>query len=330
MSILITGGAGYIGSHVVKFLLERQEQVVVVDNLQCGHTNAIDVEHFYRMDIRDREKLDEVFKRHFIDGVIHLAGSSVVAESMANPFEYYHNNVFGTLSLLEAMKSNYVRKLVFSSSAAVYGQPQKTPILETDETRPVNVYGETKLAMEKMMRWYDQVYGLKYASLRYFNAAGAHSTGTIGEDHRPETHLIPLVLQVALGLREEISVFGNQHDTKDGTCIRDYIHVMDLAEAHLKAFNYLREGHESDIFNLGNGQGSSVLEVVEAAEKVTGQIIPMEILAERPGDPGILIASPAKACSVLGWKPKYQDLKSIIEDAWRWHVGHPEGYGSPI
>lgn len=326
MSILITGGAGYIGSHTVKYFQEQNEEIIVVDNLQSGHEESINVDHFYKIDIRDKEKLDKVFKEHNIEAVIHFAANSLVGDSMENPYEYYHNNVYGMLCLLDVMKENKVNKIVFSSTAATYGEPKSIPILESDENNPTNTYGETKLAMEKMMKWFDQAYGTKYVSLRYFNAAGAHESGTIGEDHHPETHLIPLILQVPLGKRDKIYMFGDDYPTEDGTCIRDYIHVMDLASAHYKALEYLRKENDSDIFNLGNGNGYSVKEVIETTRKVTGHPIPAEVKGRRAGDPAVLIASSDKAKSILGWKPQFDSLEKIIEDAWNWHKNNPNGY----
>lgn len=327
MAILITGGLGYIGSHAVKYFQEKKEEVIVVDNLQSGHEKSADVDFLYTIDIRDKEKLHEVFKNHKIDAVIHFAANSLVGESMMKPYEYYHNNVYGMMCLLDVMKENNVKKIVFSSTAATYGEPKSVPVLESDETNPTNTYGETKLAMEKMMKWFDNAYGIKYVSLRYFNAAGAHETGTIGEDHNPESHLIPLILQVPLGKREKISVFGDDYNTADGTCVRDYIHVMDLASAHYRAYEYLKKGNDSNIFNLGNGNGYSVNEVIEVARRVTGHAIPAEIKERRAGDPAVLIASSEKAQRILGWKPEYNELERIISDAWNWHSKNPGGYG---
>jgi len=326
VTILITGGAGYIGSHTVEYFQEQNEDVIVVDNLQSGHEKSIQVDYFHKIDIRDKDALDKVFKTNNIKAVIHFAANSLVGESMEKPYEYYHNNVYGMLCLLDVMKENNVNKIVFSSTAATYGEPEQIPILEEDVTNPTNTYGETKLAMEKMMKWFDQAYGIKYVSLRYFNAAGAHESGLIGEDHHPETHLIPLILQVPLGKRDQIYIFGDDYPTDDGTCIRDYIHVMDLASAHYKALEYLRKGNGSDIFNLGNGNGYSVKEVIETSRKVTGHPILAEVQARRAGDPAILIASSEKAKSVLGWKPRYDSLEKIMGDAWRWHKNNPDGY----
>ena len=326
MSILIIGGAGYIGSHTVKYFQNKHEEIIVIDKLQSGHEAAIDVNYFYRVDIRDKEGLAKVFTNHNIEAVIHFAANSLVAESMMKPYEYYYNNVYGLLCLLDVMKDNSVNRIIFSSSAAIYGEPKSIPIRESDEKNPTNPYGETKLAMEKMMKWFDQAYGIKYVSLRYFNAAGAFETGEIGEDHYPETHLIPLVLQVPLGKRDMIYIFGEDYQTEDGTCVRDYIHVMDLASAHYKALEYLRKGKASNAFNLGNGNGYSVKEVIETAREVTGHPIPVEVKERRVGDPAILVASFEKATNILGWKPQFDSLYKIIEDAWNWHKNNPEGY----
>ncbi|QCR31891.1 UDP-glucose 4-epimerase GalE [Lysinibacillus sp. SGAir0095] len=326
MSILITGGAGYIGSHTVKYFLEKNEDIVVVDNLQSGYIYSIDVEHIYEVDLRDKVALDRVFKTHKIEAVIHFAANSLVGESMEKPYEYYHNNVYGMMCLLDIMKENDVNRIVFSSTAATYGEPKNIPLLEDNETNPTNTYGETKLAMEKMMKWFETGYGMKYVSLRYFNAAGAHESGCIGENHDPETHLIPLILQVPLGKRDRVYMFGDDYPTDDGTCIRDYIHVMDLASAHYLALEYLRKGNPSDIINLGNGNGYSVKEVIDVARSVTNHPIPAEVQARRAGDPAVLIASSEKAKKVLGWKPQFASLEKIITDAWNWHKHHPNGY----
>lgn len=328
MSVLVPGGAGYIGSHIVRALIDRGEDVVVIDNLENGHRQAVhDKARFYEGDIRDREFLDRVLDAEKdIDAVIHFAANSLVGESMTKPLKYYDNNVNGTRILLEALRDHGIRNVVFSSTAATYGEPERVPILETDRTEPTNPYGETKLAMEKMFKWVDKADGLKYVSLRYFNACGADASGEIGEDHHPESHLIPLILQVPLGKRESISIYGDDYPTPDGTCIRDYIHVTDLADAHLKAVDYLRNGNESDIFNLGNGVGFSVKEVVDTARKVTGHEIPATIEARRAGDPAQLIASSDKAKKVLGWNPQHDSLEEIISSAWTWHKGHPNGY----
>lgn len=329
MSVLVLGGAGYIGSHTVYELIDSGEDVVVADDLLTGFREAVHPKaKFYRGDIRDRAFIDSVFDRESIDGVIHFAAFSQVGESMTKPLKYYNNNLCGTETLLESMVAHGVDKIVFSSTAATYGEPERIPILETDRTVPTNTYGETKLSMEKMFHWTGQAHDLRYVSLRYFNACGAHPDGRIGEAHNPETHLIPLILQVPLGQRDHIAIFGTDYDTPDGTCVRDYIHVSDLAQAHIRALRYLRDGGKSDIFNLGNGVGFSVREVIETARKVTGHPIPATEEARRAGDPSTLIASSAKAKDILGWDPKYADLETIIRTAWKWHQSHPDGYGS--
>lgn len=327
MAILVTGGAGYIGSHTVAELLDRGEEVVVIDSLETGHREALLGGKLYEGDLRDKALLKKLFSENDIDAVIHFAANSLVGESMKDPVKYYDNNVYGTLCLLEAMNEAGVKKIVFSSTAATYGEPEKVPIDENDRTQPTNVYGETKLMMERMMSWFDKVLGIKYVSLRYFNAAGSHASGKIGEDHRPESHLIPLVLMTALKQREHISVFGDDYPTADGTCIRDYIHVSDLADAHMRAVDYLRRGEDSNVFNLGNGLGFSVKEVIETSKQVTGVDIPVVMEARRPGDPAVLVASSEKARNVLGWNPSRNKLEDIIESAWRWHNSHPQGYG---
>lgn len=327
MAILVLGGAGYIGSHTVIELIDSGSDVVIIDNLETGHMEAVHPKaRFYKGDIRDRAFLDSVFEKEEIEAVIHFAANSLVGESMVNPLKYYDNNLCGTKVLLESMLSHDIKKIVFSSTAATYGEPERIPILETDKTEPTNTYGETKLSMEKMFKWTDKAHGLKYVSLRYFNACGAHESGKIGEAHNPETHLIPLILQVPLGKREAINVFGSDYDTKDGTCVRDYIHVTDLAQAHILAVKYLMEGNESNIFNLGNGIGFTVNEVIEAAKEVVGKEIKVVMADRRAGDPAKLIASSDKAKAVLGWKPEHADLKHIIETAWNWHSNHPNGY----
>lgn len=326
MAVLVTGGAGYIGSHTVAELIALGEEVVVVDSLETGHRDSLLGGTLEVGDIRDSQFMDTVFKKHSIESVIHFAAYSLVGESMSNPVKYYDNNVHGTLVLLNTMQEHGVKRIVFSSTAATYGEPERTPIEESDVTNPTNVYGETKLTMERMMRWFDVTHGIKYVALRYFNAAGAHESGLIGEDHRPESHLVPLILHTAQGKREEIAVFGNDYPTPDGTCIRDYIHVSDLADAHVLAVKYLREGGASDVFNLGNGQGFSVLEVIQTVEQVTGRSINAAIRERRAGDPAVLIASADKAKRVLGWKPKRERLEQIVESAWRWHESRPDGY----
>ncbi len=327
MTILVLGGAGYIGSHTVYELIDNGEDVVIIDNLLTGHEEAVHPKaRFYKGDIRDKEFLDSVFKKEKIDAVIHFAASSLVGESMEKPLKYYDNNLCGTKILLDSMVEHGIDKIVFSSTAAVYGEPERIPILETDKTEPTNTYGETKLSMEKMFKWVGKAHGLRYVSLRYFNACGAHVSGKIGEDHNPESHLIPLILQVPNGKREFISIFGEDYQTKDGTCIRDYIHVTDLAQAHILAVKYLQNGGKSDIFNLGNGIGFSVKEVIETARKVTQNAIPAKVTPRRTGDPAKLIASSDKAKKVLGWKPQHAELDEIISTAWNWHKNHPDGF----
>lgn len=328
MAILVCGGAGYIGSHAVARLIEKDKDVIVLDNLQKGHISALwKGAKFYQGDLRDEKILDEIFTENSVEAVLHFAADSLVGESVEKPFKYYENNVFGSLSLLKAMNKYKVDKIVFSSTAATYGEPENIPIIESDKTEPTNPYGESKLAVEKLLKWTENAYGIKHVILRYFNVAGAHESGLIGEDHRPETHLIPLILQVALGKREKIYIFGDDYDTKDGTCIRDYIHVMDLVEAHLLALDKLCRDETSAVYNLGNGNGFSVKEVVEAVRKVTSHSIPAEIKARRSGDPAKLVASSEKAVKELGWKPKYNKLEQVIESAWKWHSNNVEGYG---
>ncbi len=327
MAILVCGGAGYIGSHVVYQLVSKGEEVVIVDNLQTGHRKAINsAAKFYEGDIRNYDILEKIFTENKIEAVMHFAANSLVGESVQNPLKYFNNNVYGMQILLESMVKFGVNKIVFSSTAATYGEPEKVPIEENDKTEPTNPYGESKLIMERMMKWVSRANDLRFVSLRYFNAAGALEDGSIGEDHKPETHLIPLILQVPLGKRDHITIFGDDYPTPDGTCLRDYIHVIDLADAHILALNYLREGGESNIFNLGNGQGFSVKEVIVAAEKVTGQSIKTEIGARRTGDPAQLIASSKKARKVLKWNPQFANVEKIIETAWTWHKKHPNGY----
>ncbi|GAB6170225.1 UDP-glucose 4-epimerase GalE [Clostridium carnis] len=325
--ILVCGGAGYIGSHTVYQLIDKGEDIVIVDNLETGHKEAIHPKaKFYNVDIRNEKDLDRVFKENNITEVIHFAANSLVGESMTNPLKYYNNNVHGTEVLLKVMVANDVKKIVFSSTAATYGEAKRMPIVESDKTEPTNAYGETKLAMEKMMKWANIAHGVNYISLRYFNVAGAHVSGKIGEDHNPETHLVPLILQVPLGKREFISIFGDDYDTEDGTCIRDYIHVIDLANAHILAVEKLRKDNQSGIYNLGNGNGFSVKEMIEAARKVTGHSIPAKVCERRSGDPAKLIASAEKAKKELGWEADYTNIEDIIKDAWNWHKNNPKGF----
>lgn len=326
MSILVTGGAGYIGSHCVATLVDRGIDVVVVDDLSKGHKAALKGGRFYQGSVADKDFLNEVFTEESIEAVIHFAAYSLVGESMQIPEQYFRNNVTAGLSLIETMIEHKVPYLVFSSTAATFGEPERVPIEENDRQIPTNPYGESKLIVEHMLKWCDQAHGLKYCALRYFNVAGARADGSIGEDHRPETHLIPIILQVAQGKREKLSLFGTDYPTKDGTCIRDYIHVDDLIDAHILALDYLRAGNPSTAFNLGNGQGFSNREIMEAARRVTGHPIPVSEEGRRPGDPAILIASSQKAMDVLGWRPKYTNIEDIIATAWNWHFTHPNGY----
>lgn len=328
MAILVLGGAGYIGSHTALALLNAGREVVVADSLKTGFRAAVPpAARFYKGDIRDRSFCDSLFEREQIDGVIHFAASSLVGESMTAPLQYYDNNLGGTRVLLESMTAHGVRDIVFSSSAAVYGEPERVPIFETDRTLPTNCYGDTKLAMERMMKWAASAHGLRYAALRYFNACGAQPGGSMGEAHDPETHLIPLLLQVANGRRKQIFIFGDDYPTPDGTCIRDYVHVCDLAQAHILALDYLAAGGESGAFNLGSGAGFSVKQVLEEARRVTGHPIPAKIRPRREGDPARLVASADRARTVLGWAPEYGDLRTILQTAWDWHSAHPDGYG---
>ncbi|GAA4077500.1 UDP-glucose 4-epimerase GalE [Amphibacillus indicireducens] len=327
MKILVLGGAGYIGSHAVYQLIEQNHQVVVIDNLSTGHKDALHPDAtFYLGDIRDLDFLRTVFKSEQIDAVIHFAANSLVGESMEKPLMYFDNNVYGTQVVLQAMVEFNVKSIVFSSTAATYGEPESVPITENMPTQPTSTYGETKLTMEKMMRWCQEAHGIQYVSLRYFNVAGAREDAQIGEDHDPETHLIPIVLQVALGKREFITIFGDDYPTEDGTCIRDYIHVEDLIDAHIRAVQYLRDGGKSQIFNLGSSTGFSVKEIIDVARRVTGHPIPEKMGQRRAGDPSTLIASSEKAARILNWEPERTEINRIITDAWRWHQHHPDGY----
>ena len=328
MSVLVLGGAGYIGSHTVDRLVEAEKDVVVVDSLVTGHLAAVRKEaKFYQGDLADKDFMRKVFTENpDIDAVIHFAAFSLVAESMKDPLKYFDNNTAGMVKLLEVMNEFDVKYIVFSSTAATYGIPEKMPIYEDDPQLPINPYGESKLMMEKIMRWADEAYGIKFVALRYFNVAGAKPDGSIGEDHHPETHLLPIVLQVAMGEREKLQIFGDDYNTPDGTNVRDYVHPFDLADAHILAVDYLRNGNESSAFNLGSSTGFSNLEIVKAAREVTGKEIPAEIAARRGGDPDTLIAASEKARKVLGWKPEFDDIHKIIETAWKWHTTHPQGY----
>lgn len=327
MSVLVLGGAGYIGSHATSKLIENGYDVIVIDNLQTGHKEAIcEGAKFYEGDIRDIDFLRGVFSKEKIQGIMHFAANSLVGESMTNPIKYFNNNVHGAEILLSAMNEFDIKYIVFSSTAATYGEPKQIPITEDTETCPTNPYGESKLMMEKMMKWCDKAYGTKYVALRYFNVAGAKETGKIGEDHSPETHLIPLVLQVPLGKRDAITIYGDDYDTEDGTCVRDYIHIEDLVDAHILALEYLFNKNTSNVFNLGSNNGFSVKEIIEVARKVTGHPIPAVLGERRAGDPSKLVASSAKAREILGWSPKKTSVEKIIQDAWNWHKNNPNGF----
>jgi UDP-glucose 4-epimerase len=325
MAILVTGGAGYIGSVMVELLRVRGETVVVLDNLSRGHRAAVDASvPFYEGNIGDRTLVKRICAEHQVNACIHFAAVAYVGESVTEPQRYFDNNVAQAIGLLEALLASQVRRLVFSSTCATYGEPVRVPIDETHPQQPTNPYGWSKLMVEKILAAYDHAYALKYVALRYFNACGALSNR--GEDHSPETHIIPNVLLTALGQVPQVSVFGSDYPTPDGTAIRDYIHVADLGTAHLLALEHLRRGGQSDCINLGNGQGYSVMEVIEAARRVTGQPIAVKLEPRRPGDPSRLVADAAKARAVLGWQPEYPDLETILRSAWDWHQTHPHGY----
>lgn len=326
MSILVTGGAGYIGSHCVEALISRGSDVVVADNLSKGHKEAVKNAKLYVGDINDKVFLDDLFDKEDIEAVIHFAAFSLVGESMKEPGKYFSNNLGGSVCLLDAMRRHDVNYIVFSSTAATYGEPKTTPITEDMETLPTNPYGESKLMVEKSLKWFNCAHDIKYAALRYFNVAGASESGDIGEDHQPETHIIPIVLQTALGKRDFVSIFGTDYTTPDGTCIRDYIHVCDLIDAHLLSLDYLKCGGDSGSFNLGIGKGFSVMEIIEAAKIITGINIKTNISGRREGDPAVLIASGDKAMEKFNWRPNHTDISEIIDSAWKWHKNHPDGY----
>ena len=326
--ILVTGGAGYVGSHFVKRAVEQGNEVVVVDNLSTGHARAVpEGVAFYEVDVRDRAEMVKILRETGAEAIVHFAASSIVAESMEQPIAYFDNNVYGMICLLDAMRETGVAKIVFSSSAAVYGNPEKMPIEEGDPKKPINVYGDSKLMMERMMKWADAAYGIRGVALRYFNVAGADESGEIGECHNPETHLVPNVLLAALGKKDKITMFGDDYATKDGFAVRDYVHPTDLADAHLLALKWL-EGEKSGEFNLGSMSGFSVKEIVDAAEEVVGRAIPQEIGPRRAGDPDVLIANSRRAREVLGWEPKFDDIHTIIASAWKWMESHPEGFAT--
>jgi UDP-glucose 4-epimerase len=326
MNILVTGGAGYVGSHAVRLLAGRGHEVWVYDNLSRGHRAAVPAGRLITGDLADQPHLTRVLQSNGIAAVMHFAALALVGESVTDPALYYGNNVVGSFHLLEAMRKAGVHKLVFSSTTATYGTPEKMPIAETTLQQPINPYGFSKLAVERMLDDYADAYDLSFAALRYFNAAGAAGDGSLGEDHTPESHLIPIVLQVALGQRGSIAIFGDDYPTPDGTCIRDYVHVEDLAEAHLLALERLGPGRRLKL-NLGTGKGYSVREVIEACRRITLHSIPTVLGPRRPGDPPELVADSTLARQTLGWSPKYTTIESIVETAWRWHHGHPRGFG---
>ncbi len=325
MRILVTGGAGYIGSHAARLFSQRGHEVWVYDNLAHGHREAVPAERLVVGDLQDIHHLDQVILGKRIEAVVHFAAWCYVGESVRQPAAYYQNNLVNTLGLMECARRNHVRKFVFSSTCATYGIPDKVPITEDTPQRPINPYGHTKLAVEYALGDYSRAYDWSYAALRYFNAAGASPDGDLGEDHHPETHLIPLVIEAAQGQRAHVDVFGTDYPTPDGTCIRDYIHVDDLAEAHLLALEQL-DANKELIFNLGIGKGYSVREVIAAVEQISGKPVPWQASPRRPGDPPVLVASSEKAQRLLGWQPRYTDLHTIVETAWRWHSTHPRGY----
>jgi UDP-glucose 4-epimerase len=326
MRVLLTGGAGYVGSHAARLLKQSGHQVWLYDNLSNGHRAAAVGGELIEGDLMDGARLAAAFRDHAIEAVMHFAAYAYVGESVTDPAKYYHNNIVGTLTLLDAMRAGKVNRIVFSSTCATYGQPDKVPITESEKQAPINPYGFTKLAIEHALADYSKAYGLGYAALRYFNASGAAEDGSIGEDHKPETHLIPLILQVALGQRDEITVFGDDYPTPDGTCIRDYIHVDDLGRAHIAALERLHSGSELKL-NLGTGEGASVMEVIDAARRVTGHPIPHRVVPRRPGDPPRLVADASLARKTLDWTPKYVGIEPIVASAWQWHQANPNGYG---
>jgi UDP-arabinose 4-epimerase len=323
MNILITGGAGYIGSHVAKAAARAGHVPIALDNLTCGHEWAVRWGPLECGELADREWLRGVFARYRIDAVMHFAANALVGESTSDPRKYFHNNVVSTLILLDAMLEARVGTLVFSSTCATYGNPVRMPIDEAHPQAPINPYGESKLFVERVLRWYGEAYGLRWVALRYFNAAGADPEGEIGEDHDPETHLIPLVIQAALGRRPYVELYGSDYPTPDGSAVRDYIHVMDLADAHLRGLGYLLEGRESRAFNLGTGEGHSVSEVIEAVAQISGRKIPVRETTRRRGDPATLVADASEAVAKLAWRPAYPDLRSIVAHAWSWHASRP-------
>ena len=325
MKVAVTGGAGYIGSHAVLELKEAGHEVTVLDNLSEGHAEAVAGSDLVQVDLADEARVLEVLEESGADAVMHFAASAYVGESVEDPQKYYFNNVVNTLKLLRAMREAGIDRLVFSGSCTVYGIPETVPITEDFPLQPISPYGRTKATVERILEDYAAAYGLKYASLRYFNAAGANPEGSLGEDHQPETHLIPIVIQAALGVREKITIFGTDYPTPDGTCIRDYIHVLDLGRAHVMALEDLGAGAPA-VYNLGTGRGHSVRQVIEAVREVSGRPVPVEEGERRPGDPPRLVSSPEKVRRELGWEPRFPDLLQIVETAWKWHSTHPEGF----
>jgi len=326
MNLLVTGGAGYIGSICVEMLLEKGHGVVVVDNLQEGHREAVLPDAiFYEGNFGDRELLQRIFRENALDGVIHFAAETTIAFSMTDPALYFQNNTVNSITLLEVMREFDCKRMIFSSTAATFGEPEYTPVDERHPQEPINAYGESKLMFEKVLDWYHHAYGLKFNAFRYFNAAGASKR--LGEAHKHESHLIPVIIQTVLGQRDRLEIYGDDYPTKDGTCIRDYIHVLDLAEAHIKALDNLDQ-HPNGKYNLGNGKGFSNLEVLKMVERITGQKIPFEMGPRRPGDPVVLVASSELAMKEFGWKPRFTNLETIVTSAWNWHKNHPDGYRS--
>ncbi|MEM9239722.1 MAG: UDP-glucose 4-epimerase GalE [Pseudomonadota bacterium] len=327
MKILVTGGAGYVGSACLRYVAEQGHEVIAFDNLVQGHAAAVDAHPLVQGDIADTALLTRTLKDFGADAVMHFAAASAVGESVKNPSYHYDNNIGGTLSLLNAMRAAGVSRMLFSSTCATYGMTHAETMSEATPQQPFSPYARTKLAVEWMIRDFSDAYGMGFTLLRYFNAAGADADGRHGEDHRPENHLIPLVLQVPLGQRDKITVFGDDYDTPDGTCVRDYVHTRDLASAHLLAIEATQEG-TAEVFNIGTGQGQSVMQIIDACERVTGQEIPRDVTARRPGDPPRLVADPVKLKTQLGWSPRYSDIDDTVATAWAWHHGHPQGYGA--
>jgi UDP-glucose 4-epimerase len=328
MNVLVVGGAGYIGSHMVRMLDRQGHHVVSLDNLSTGFRAAVTAGELVVGDMRDGPLVESVLSRHAIDAVMHFAACALVGESVVDPAKYYDNNVAATLALLDSMRRAGTKRIVFSSTCATYGEPERVPISESEPQKPVNPYGFTKLVVEHALADYAAAYGLGYATLRYFNASGASPDGDIGEHHDPESHLIPIVLQVALGQRQSVAIYGNDWSTPDGTCVRDYIHVDDLGRAHLAALERIRPG-EGIKLNLGTGTGNSVLEVIEACRQETGHPVPATVGPRRPGDPPELVADARRAAEVLGWRPQFRTIGAIVASAWKWHKSHPNGYGRP-